>query len=159
MFSVPEQKRVRVILDADAKNEADDQYAIVHALLTPKFDVKGLIGAHYGSRQYADSMNRSYEECRKLVSMLKKTQEVPVYRGASEAVKDEGCFEYSEGAKAIVEECMAEDERPLFVAFTGPITDLACAWLAHPEIAGRMTAMSSLGNSIANRQERVDFQK
>ncbi len=141
MFSVPEQKRVRVILDADAKNEADDQYAIVHALLTPKFDVKGLIGAHYGSRQYADSMNRSYEECRKLVSMLKKTQEVPVYRGASEAVKDEGCFEYSEGAKAIVEECMAEDERPLFVAFTGPITDLACAWLAHPEIAGRMTAI------------------
>ena len=99
------------------KNEADDQYAIVHALLTPKFDVKGLIGAHYGSRQYADSMNRSYEECRKLVSMLKKTQEVPVYRGASEAVKDEGCFEYSEGAKAIVEECMAEDEKAFVCRF------------------------------------------
>lgn len=141
MFSVPEQKKVRVILDADAKNEADDQYAIVHALLTPKFDVKGLIGAHYGNRQYADSMERSCEECRKLVSMMKLTQRVPVYRGASEAVKDAGHFEYSEGAELIVRECMADDSRPLFVAFTGPITDLACAWLAHPEIAGRMTAI------------------
>lgn len=141
MFSVPEQKRVRVIIDADAKNEADDQYAIVHALLTPKFDVRGLIGAHYGDRKYANSMERSYEECRKLVSMMKLKQKVSVCRGASEAVKDEEHFEYSEGAELIVRECMSEDSRPLFVAFTGPITDLACAWLAHPEIADRMTAI------------------
>lgn len=141
MFAVPEQKRVRVILDADAKNEADDQYAIVHALLTPKFDVRGLIGAHYGNRDYEDSMERSFEECKKLVSMMKLKQKVSVYRGAFEAIKDEEHFEYSEGARLIVRECMAEDSRPLFVAFTGPITDLACAFLAHPEIAGRMTAI------------------
>lgn len=141
MFTVPEQKRVRVIIDADAKNEADDQYAIIHALLTPKFDIRGLIGAHYGNRQYDDSMERSYEECRKLVSMMHMTQSVGVYKGAAEAVKDANHFEYSEGADLIVRECMSEDERPLFVAFTGPITDLACAWLAHPEIAGRLTAI------------------
>ena len=40
---VPETKRVRLIVNSDAKNEADDQFAIVHALLTPKFDIKGLI--------------------------------------------------------------------------------------------------------------------
>ena len=28
-------KRSRVIINTDAKNEADDQYAIVHGLLTP----------------------------------------------------------------------------------------------------------------------------
>lgn len=141
MFKVPEQKKVRVIIDADAKNEADDQYAIIHAMLTPKFDIRGLIGAHYGNRQYADSMERSYEECRKLVSMMNVPQEIGVYKGAAEAVKDSDHFEYSEGAELIVRECMAEDERPLFVAFTGPITDLACAWLAHPEIAGKLTAI------------------
>lgn len=141
MFKVPEQKRVRVIIDADAKNEADDQYAIVHALLTPKFDVRGLIGAHYGNRQFADSMERSYAECGKLVSMMGLEKEVAVCRGASEAVKDETHFEYSDGAELIVRECMAKDDRSLFVAFTGPITDLACALLAHPEIAGRLTAI------------------
>lgn len=29
---------VELIVNTDAKNEADDQYAIVHALLSPKFD-------------------------------------------------------------------------------------------------------------------------
>lgn len=141
MFQVPEQKKVRVIIDTDAKNEADDQYAIVHALLTPKFDMRGLIAAHYGKKKCADSMERSYAECCKLVSMMGLTQETLVYKGAEEAIKDKGHFEYSEGAELIVRECLAEDERPLFAAFTGPLTDLACAWLAHPEIAGRLTAI------------------
>lgn len=141
MFEVPEQKKVRVIIDTDAKNEADDQFAIVHALLTPKFDIKGLIGAHYGKRRCLDSMERSYEECCKLVSMLELPRRVNVFRGASEKIKGEKDFEYSEGAELIVRECMSEDKRPLFAAFTGPLTDLACAWLMHPEIAGRLTAI------------------
>ena len=33
-FDIPESKKVRLIINTDAKNEADDQYAIVHALLT-----------------------------------------------------------------------------------------------------------------------------
>ena len=35
--------RLRVLLDTDAKNEADDQYAITHHLLTPMFDVRGIV--------------------------------------------------------------------------------------------------------------------
>lgn len=42
-YLVPETKRVRLIVNSDAKSEADDQFTIVHALLTPKFDIKGLI--------------------------------------------------------------------------------------------------------------------
>ena len=38
-----------LILNTDAKNEADDQYTIVHALLTPTFDLHGIIPAHFGS--------------------------------------------------------------------------------------------------------------
>jgi hypothetical protein len=33
--------RRHVIIDTDAKNEADDQFAIVHALLSPSLDVRG----------------------------------------------------------------------------------------------------------------------
>jgi purine nucleosidase len=40
------EKRTRVIIDADAKNEADDQFAIVHALLTPSFELHGIVPAH-----------------------------------------------------------------------------------------------------------------
>lgn len=33
--------KIRVIICSDAKNEADDQYALVHALLSKKFIIKG----------------------------------------------------------------------------------------------------------------------
>ena len=38
---LPPEKKARLILNTDAKNEADDQYTIVHALLTPSLDLHG----------------------------------------------------------------------------------------------------------------------
>jgi purine nucleosidase len=37
VFDIPDPKKIRLIVNTDAKNEADDQFAIVHALLTPQF--------------------------------------------------------------------------------------------------------------------------
>ena len=42
-YTVPENKKVRVIVHTDCKNEADDQYAVAHHLMTPRFDVKALL--------------------------------------------------------------------------------------------------------------------
>ena len=33
-YTVPENKKVRVIVHTDCKNEADDQYAVAHHLMT-----------------------------------------------------------------------------------------------------------------------------
>ena len=44
---LPLHKQIRVIISSDVANEADDQYAIVHQLLTPMFDVRGIIAAHF----------------------------------------------------------------------------------------------------------------
>lgn len=38
MFHVPDEKICRVIIDTDAANEGDDQFAAVHAMLSPRFD-------------------------------------------------------------------------------------------------------------------------
>ena len=53
-FSVPDPKRVRMIVHTDCKNEADDQFALVHHLLTPKFIVKGIVAGHFdlGGKMY-----------------------------------------------------------------------------------------------------------
>ena len=40
LFQVPENKKVRVIVHADAKNEANDQFAITHHLMTPRASSK-----------------------------------------------------------------------------------------------------------------------
>ncbi|MFV0363655.1 MAG: nucleoside hydrolase [Suipraeoptans sp.] len=46
-FIVPECKKKRVIIHADIAAEADDQFAIVHHLLSPSEDVVGIIVANY----------------------------------------------------------------------------------------------------------------
>ena len=66
-FSIPEGKMVRMIVNTDAKNEADDQYAIVHALLSPRFDNRGIIAAHFGDEKSPHSMEDSYDEVLKVL--------------------------------------------------------------------------------------------
>lgn len=59
-FDVPEQKKIRLIINTDAKkNEADDQFAIVHGLLTPMFKIKSIMAAHFGNRRTEYSMEES----------------------------------------------------------------------------------------------------
>ena len=66
----------RVIINTDAKNEADDQFAIVHALLSPTLDVRGLIAAHFGTRRSQRSMAESREEIDLLLQLLDLTGKV-----------------------------------------------------------------------------------
>lgn len=42
-FEVPPQKQKRVIVHTDFLNEADDPFAVLHALLTPSLSVERLI--------------------------------------------------------------------------------------------------------------------
>lgn len=140
-FDVPMEKKIRLIINTDAKNEADDQFAIVHALLTPRFVIKGIIAAHFGAERTNTSMQESYEEVRHLLSLMKLEPEVPVYKGAEHAMPDERTPVPSEGAELIVREAMADDPLPLYVIFLGPVTDLASALLLEPRIAGRLTAV------------------
>ena len=47
-YIVPEYKRLRVIVDTDAACEADDPFAIAHALMCRKFDVKAISAEQFG---------------------------------------------------------------------------------------------------------------
>ena len=40
-FEVPESKKIRLIINTDAKNEADDQYAIVHRIVDASLPYQG----------------------------------------------------------------------------------------------------------------------
>ena len=140
VFDVPEEKQVRVIIDTDAKNEADDQFAIVQALLSPKLDVVGFIGAHFGTR-LADGMERSVAELETIFEKMHFPKEGMIYRGAPAAIPSKTAPAPSEGAELIIREAMKDDKRPLYVLFLGPLTDMASALLMEPAIAGRLTVI------------------
>jgi len=139
LYQVPANKQIRVIIDTDAYCEADDHFAIVHALLTPKFDVVGIVAEQFGTRDYHDSMERSYAEIQKILQLTGIDK--PVFRGAAAAIPSETTPGDSEGARFIIAEALREDDRPLFVLNMGAVTNLASAYLLNPDIAGRLTAI------------------
>ncbi|MCR5216242.1 MAG: nucleoside hydrolase [Lachnospiraceae bacterium] len=133
-MKIPEQKKIRVIIDTDAKNEVDDQFAIVQAVLSESFDLRALIGAHFGEEKSPHSMQDSYEEIENVLSLMGR-EDVKVLHGGASALTSETLPVISEGAQYIIEEAMREDERHLYIAFLGPLTDMASALLMCPEIA------------------------
>jgi inosine-uridine nucleoside N-ribohydrolase len=140
-FEVPQEKIIRVITNTDAINEADDQFAIVHAVLSPKFENVGFISAHYGVDRHADSMEQGYEELKRVFEKMEIESSGLIFRGASRPMESKEEIIPSEGASLIIEEAMKDDPRPLYVLFLGPITDLASAYIQEPRIANRLTAI------------------
>ena len=75
-YKVSEDKKVRVIIDTDAACEADDPFAIAHALMCQKFDVRAIFAEQFNRE---GSTRQSYEEILTVLRAMKK--EVPVFMG------------------------------------------------------------------------------
>ncbi len=136
-FTVPEAAKIRVIVDTDAKNEADDQYAIAHFLLSPTMDIRAVTAAHFeGKAGTGDSMERSFKEIEKLLELM-EIEDVPALRG-QKGPDDTGL---SEAARFMIDEAQREDQRPLYVAILGAAANLATALRAVPDIGEKITAV------------------
>ncbi len=145
-FTVPESKRVRYIIHSDAKNEADDQFTIAHALMTGLLDVRGIIAAHFsrfGDARFGAGMTprASMDEIEKILELMGLEGRFPLALGAAGPLPDEKTPAVSEGAEMIIREAMREDARPLFIGLQGSLTDLASAILMEPRVCSRMTAV------------------
>ncbi len=142
-FYVQDRKKIRVIIDTDAAAEADDQYAIVHALLTPRFEIKGIIAEHFelfNEDKTIKSVDQSYHEIMKLLHIM-EVDNVNVVKGADSPLRSEDEVPASAGADLIITEALADDEKPLFVLCQGAITNVAIALNKCPEIADKFTCI------------------
>lgn len=130
----PAASRLRVIVDTDAKNEADDQYAIMHHLLSPMLDVRGIVATHFEQKAgyTCQSMAASYEEIKKLLA-LAEIEDVPFYRGCISPLRDEKDAPQSEGVDFIISE--ARKPGKLYIAVQGAMTNVAAALNTAPDIA------------------------
>ncbi len=140
-FHVQNIKRVRVIVSTDTACEADDPFAITHALLSPKLDVKAIVAEHF---MEAGSMERSFEAACTIKKLL--CSAVPVLHG--QVWPRNG--ELSEGAQCIIDEARRADAHPLFVLCMGAATTMAAALAAAPDIADKLTVVTIGGHSYVN---------
>ncbi len=144
-FAIPEEKKVRVILNTDAKNEVDDQFAIVQAVLSESMDIKAVIAAHFGTEKSSRSMLDSYEEINHVLHLMRMDGMFNILHGSERAMTSEDDTADSEGARFIVQEAMKDDDRPLYIAFLGPLTDMAAALRIEPSIAKKNVTVIWIG--------------
>ena len=152
-FDVKTKKQLRVIIDTDTACEADYPFAIVHALMSPKLNVKAIFAEQFGDSQ---TTKRSYDEIQKIVSLM--SLNTPVYMGAGgslNVVKDQPL---SPASDFLIKEAMREDPMPLFVLCIGAITNVAASLQVSPEIASRMTIVW-IGGHAYNNSEYANWTK
>ncbi len=138
----PAGARLRVIIDSDAKNEIDDQWAIALAILSPeRFEIEGFVGANFDNeRGGPDSVAASVAEIETVLDKAGMAGRWPVLAGS-----DPMRYQYepseSPGVDFIIERARAgTSEDPLWVVGLGAATDMASALLKAPDIVDRVIA-------------------
>lgn len=130
-LSVP-KGRVDVVIDTDAQNEVDDQFAISYLLRsTEKLNTVALYAAPYsqpGKVSVAEGMERSYDEIMKLLTLAGEKK--PVLRGSREYMTAQGVPVISDAVTDLCERAKKySPEHPLYVLAIGALTNIASAIL------------------------------
>lgn len=139
----PPKEHVDVVLDTDAYNEIDDQFAISYMLRCPdRFTLRGICAAPFlNSRSVsaADGMEKSYQEILTLLTLAKREDLKPiVYRGSQRFLPDEATPVPSDAADFMAELANRySPEKPLYIVAIGAITNVASAILKNPAMKER----------------------
>ncbi len=135
---------IDVVLDTDAYNEIDDQFAISLLLKSAdRLNTKAIYAAPFFNQKStgpADGMEKSYQEILKLLRLLQREDIAPsVFRGSDRYLPDEESPVISDAAKDLASRAMLyTKENPLAVVAIGAITNVASALLLNPEIAEKI---------------------
>lgn len=138
------EHQMRLIIDNDFGGDPDGMFQLVHHLLSPSVDIRGIIGSHLSSDDYFDPSDTTATNAKKniegILAMMNMTGKYQALEGSNVGLKDTNTPYRSEGAKAIIEEAMREDtDVPLYVVCGGGLTEIASAYLIEPRISDRLT--------------------
>lgn len=142
----PERKLV--VVDTDAFNEMDDQYAIAYALASSRMKVVAINAAPYkdyqndGDDAWATGMEKSYNEIERVVGIMGLTGKVPVFRGSATRVSDAPGFGPvdSPAARNIIK-VARKAKSPVYVMCLGAITNVASAVMLDPSVKSKIVVV------------------
>lgn len=161
-LTVPNGK-IDVVLDTDAYNEIDDQFAICYMIRnTWKFSVKGICAAPFLNNKSispADGMSKSYDEILKLLKLANKEElKQIVFKGSENYLPNETTPVESDAADFMAE--LAKDyspENPLYIVAIGAITNVASAILKNPEMKENCVVIWLGGHATHIPRAAVEF--
>jgi purine nucleosidase len=159
---MPARLPARVVIDTDAANEIDDQFALAWAWLSPaQLRVEAVYAAPFsfahrqGSRVLQDprpfnapdvGMERSFEEIERVCALLDLTKQACIQRGTPGYLSAANQAIASDATRDLIHRAMAaNDDEPLYVLALGCPTNIACALLIEPRIAQRIVVVWTSG--------------
>lgn len=151
--------KVDVVLDTDAYNEIDDQFAIAYLLRSKdKLDTKAIYAAPFfnaNSEGPGDGMEKSYREIWKLLDLMGEKMEV--FRGSDAFLENERTPILSPAAEDLARRAeQYSPEEPLYVVAIGAITNVASAILLNPKVAEN-TVVVWLGGHARHYHDTAEF--
>ena len=151
--------KVPVVLDTDAFNEIDDQFAIAYLLrAADKLDTKAIYAAPFLNSKVsspAEGMEKSYGEILHLLELLGERR--PVFRGSEAFLPDETTPVLSDAARDLAVRADAySPQAPLYVVAIGAITNVASAILLNPKVAEN-TVVIWLGGHALHYHDTAEY--
>lgn len=157
-LSVPAGK-IDVVLDTDAFNEVDDQYAIAYLLRSSdKLNTKAIYAAPFlnsKSSSPKEGMEKSYNELLKILEFLGEKKET--FKGSDRFLENETTPVISDAAKDLAQRVKNySPENPLYVVAIGAITNVASAILLNPQVAENAVVIW-LGGHALHYHDTAEF--
>jgi inosine-uridine nucleoside N-ribohydrolase len=150
---------VDVILDTDAYNEVDDQYAISYLLAnTEKLRLQAFYAAPF-YKPHLESVKQGMEESyREICDLLKLAgREATVFKGSDRFMTDEKVPVDSDAARDLASRALRySPESPLYVIAIGAITNIASAILLEPKVAEN-TVVVWLGGHAHHYHDTAEY--
>jgi inosine-uridine nucleoside N-ribohydrolase len=139
-----------VIIDNDFSGDPDDLFQLVHHLLSPNVDIRGVICSHLRQDDPFDSGPRTADNATRVAldvfARMGLDSIESIVTGANDPLEDRRTPQRSAAADLIIDEALRDDPSPLFFVAGGGLTDLASAYLLEPRIAERLTLIWIGGN-------------
>lgn len=148
-----------MVLDTDTANEIDDQFAVVHALLSQDRLRLEAMYATLFLRQGdspARGLDESEAEIHRLLERLGVDDSGRVHRGADRFLSDDVASINNAASDDLIKRAMEPRDGPLWVVAIGALTNVASALNAAPYIAGRIVIVW-LGGQPQHREDAREF--
>ena len=137
-----------VIIDTDTWNEVDDQFAIIHALMSPELRIETIQAAGFhaavrNTNSFEHGMELSYEEIQRVLELSPVRYDGPVLYGSRQTMTATGGEPVpSDAADNIVSRAMHDRDETLYVLALGSLTNVASAVLMEPRIRERICVVA-----------------
>lgn len=139
--SNPEVQRIKLIVDADTANEVDDLFAIVRAIVEPKFDLLGISSAQFHISPLAsDTTALESQKLNEDIIKLMGKPKLPLPLGSNTPLSSTRQPKISAASNFIIQEAhKLKGDQKLNVAILGPCTNVASAILQDSTIIPKLS--------------------